>query len=253
VSVAEESKSLEVITSSELSQIIQDKFDEAEENFLSISESPKFDFNLNEVYEIAEKVMDYIPKVKEIEYQTIIEKFTSKEVDVLFSDLLNFEFPLSLNLSIPVTSEFFTQCLIEYIKYMILQCLTNYKMVPGFWVDEVWHAHMQNTRNYRDFCSILKHLCCMIFENSKQFMDFIPHQPSDKSEEEESKLEEMYELTKQMYESTFGQQWPHEIWRKEGIRTFQVGFIFYCRSIFSECLLQKNTGKTENHPTLLRR
>lgn len=90
----------------------------------------------------------------------------------------------------------------EYRKFMLLASQSPGNTVPAVDVDSVWHFHILHTRLYQKFCTLALDL------------NFLHHDPSFGSEEEEAGLKEMYRQTVSRYKAIFG-ACPSEIWGPE--------------------------------------
>ena len=95
------------------------------------------------------------------------------------------------------TQNFTKKAILEYKKFMYLAATSNEMVSPSEIVDIVWHQHLIFTKSYQKFCMIL----------GKQ----IQHIPSTHNKEDFTKFKKAKELTKILYEKTFGNQ-IEEIW-----------------------------------------
>lgn len=82
----------------------------------------------------------------------------------------------------------------EYQKFLILKLLyPSVELVPNKLVDEMWHAHILDTKSYREDCH-------------RVFGFFLDHFPyfGIYGDDDQKKLMQAFEQTKQLYESHFG-------------------------------------------------
>jgi hypothetical protein len=94
--------------------------------------------------------------------------------------------------------EYAEQVVGEYRRYMALAALyPGESHAPSPLVDEVWHAHLMFTRDYRDFCYLLT-------------SEFIDHCPGRGGEDVE-RLNVAYDTTLARYREQFGEP-PTNIW-----------------------------------------
>jgi hypothetical protein len=88
----------------------------------------------------------------------------------------------------------------EYKRFMVLAAVSAVEVTPSQIVDEVWHLHLQYTRNYRD------EMCGKILGKH------IDHNPGNGVETEEARFSSQYLNTLLLYASVFGEAPPKDIW-----------------------------------------
>jgi hypothetical protein len=131
------------------------------------------------------------------DHLTLWEKINRFEVDdplssYSFSDRLARENIWSLDYALEVMA--------EYKKFIFLQCIATHPLTPSDQVDQVWHLHLLYTRSYWiDLC-----------QNTLQRQ--IHHGPTKGGNAEQSKFENWYEKTLELYSRTFHRQPPGSIW-----------------------------------------
>ncbi len=102
---------------------------------------------------------------------------------------------------------------LEYKKFMFLLCIQPYSLTPSDQVDQVWHLHLIYTRDYwDDFCEgILKRK--------------IHHGPTKGGGKEKAKYADLYANTLKLYETTFNEQAPRDIWPSVNERFRKIVFM----------------------------
>mmetsp|Transcript_8022 Transcript_8022/g.7100 ORF Transcript_8022/g.7100 Transcript_8022/m.7100 type:complete len:157 (+) Transcript_8022:301-771(+) len=91
--------------------------------------------------------------------------------------------------------------------------MNNYEVSPDFWTDQLWHAHMQHCKHYRETCGLLKNIVdTEIPHLNIKVRDFIPHLPGDKSLKCQERLETLKEMTISLYEKHFNDYNYKAIW-----------------------------------------
>lgn len=88
--------------------------------------------------------------------------------------------------------EFCLLALEEYKRFMLLASFNPGETVPSVEVDTVWHMHILHTRLYELFC------------HEALEREFMHHDPSSGSEEEEIELKKLYKKTLERYAEIFG-------------------------------------------------
>ena len=87
----------------------------------------------------------------------------------------------------------------EYRRYLLLLILfPDERFSPGWHIDQFWHAHILDTRNYARDCELINGA-------------FIHHSP----EERDEILVPAYESTLRRYEEVFGEKAPSDIFLPE--------------------------------------
>jgi len=89
----------------------------------------------------------------------------------------------------------------EYKRFLLLKLrYPGLEFAPSSFVDEVWHMHILDTRQYMKDCERL-------------FGRYIHHMPSfGTGEEEENELGATYKETLEVYEKVFGESAPTYVW-----------------------------------------
>lgn len=106
----------------------------------------------------------------------------------------------------------------EYLRFMtVLQSARAAghidQLSPSLLVDEVWHAHVLCTRNYRAFCQ-------------RHFGQFVDHEPDDEEEQQKEQQEQgqeqqhtverrSYDRCVQLYQQMFKTEPPLLAWRAQ--------------------------------------
>jgi hypothetical protein len=100
----------------------------------------------------------------------------------------------------------------EYKRFMFLICIAPHTLTPSDEVDQVWHLHLIYTQSYWiDFCEQTL---------GKQ----IHHGPTKGGGDERNKFEDWYTKTKILYEETFGQLPPPDLWPPGDKRFADIDF-----------------------------
>lgn len=94
----------------------------------------------------------------------------------------------------------------EYKKFILLLALTPHTLTPSDEVDQVWHLHLQYSRDYQTLCSLIG--------------KFIHHEPTSGGKAEDEKYDRQYEKTKKIYTEFFNQSPPSDIWDAAESRFF---------------------------------
>lgn len=98
------------------------------------------------------------------------------------------------------TAEKSQQAILEYKKFLYLGVRAGHPITPSDEVDQVWHLHLQYSRNY--WHSLCKKTLGYEFH----------HGPTQGGQKERTKYKNWYEDTKESYEKIFGEVPPIEIW-----------------------------------------
>ncbi len=110
------------------------------------------------------------------------------------------------------TLEYAISTILEYKKFMFLNCIAKHPLTPSDQVDQVWHLHLIYTESYwTDFCK-------------NTIRKNIHHGPTKGGESEKAKYNNWYEATKELYQSTFKTDPPEDIWPSSEIRFGQIRF-----------------------------
>lgn len=90
-----------------------------------------------------------------------------------------------------------TEAIKQYRNYLFLRKkYSRYNLPPSKDIDEVWHAHVLHTKEYRQFCK-------QVFYNEEdQFLDHHPHIAKEGTME---KLNSLFEKTQDLYHKEFGE------------------------------------------------
>lgn len=86
-------------------------------------------------------------------------QFLNKDPEEVWEMIEDFEFPSSLSSNlrnkymIDVNTSYLW--IHEYRKFLVLQCLYGFEMVPSYWVEAVWRLHMANSFEYREFLKVI--------------------------------------------------------------------------------------------------
>lgn len=108
--------------------------------------------------------------------------------------------------------EFALRVILEYKKFMFLICIADHPCTPSDQVDQVWHLHLLYTESYwEDFCE-------------KTLNRKVHHGPTKGGSQERLKYNNLYELTKELYQKTFDVAPPQDIWPGSEIRFNQISF-----------------------------
>jgi len=100
----------------------------------------------------------------------------------------------------------------EYKKFMFLLCIAQHPLTPSDQVDQVWHLHLLYTESYWiDFCQ-------------DTIGRQIHHGPTKGGENEQSKFTDWYEKTLELYQITFMEEAPDDIWLPSKIRFSDIHF-----------------------------
>jgi hypothetical protein len=108
--------------------------------------------------------------------------------------------------------EFSLQAMLEYKKFMFLQCIADHPLTPSDQVDQVWHLHLLYTQSYwLDFCG-------------KILLRQIHHGPTKGGTKERAKYADFYERTLKLYAICFHESPPREIWPESQKRFSDIHF-----------------------------
>ena len=91
------------------------------------------------------------------------------------------------------------QIFVEYAKFLVMLKLDCSDISPGFWIDMLWHTHMQHTKLYRDFCHSF-------------FGKVIGHHPNNDSRYEQEEYDESHQNALKVYAKMFGPTINYQIW-----------------------------------------
>ena len=94
----------------------------------------------------------------------------------------------------------------EYRRFVYLACVADEEVTPSDEVDQAWHLHLAYTRDYwEEFCpNVLGRP--------------LHHGPTDGGDAERERYETNYRRTLEMYERTFRERPPSDIWPPASIR-----------------------------------
>ena len=110
------------------------------------------------------------------------------------------------------TMEYAVRVVEEYKKFIFLICIANHPLTPSDQVDQVWHLHLIYTHSYwTDLC-----------KNTIQRV--IHHGPTKGGGKEKAKYNNLYEETKRLYQRTFKDEPPNDIWPSSKIRFGELRF-----------------------------
>ena len=92
------------------------------------------------------------------------------------------------------------EVIVEYKKFIFLQCVATHPLTPSDQVDQAWHLHLLYTRSY------WLEMCDGILKRQ------IHHGPTKGGASERNKFEDWYGKTLDLYHVTFEQYPPITIW-----------------------------------------
>lgn len=116
------------------------------------------------------------------------------------------------------TINYALRCIDEYKKFMYLICITDHPLTPSDQVDQVWHLHLVYTQSYWiQFCE-------NVLGRS------IHHGPTKGGNDEQAKFYDWYGKTKLLYQLTFQEVAPKDIWPESKDRFNVMDFIRVNRS-----------------------
>ncbi|WP_324671411.1 hypothetical protein [Hymenobacter sp. GOD-10R] len=104
------------------------------------------------------------------------------------------------------------RAVLEYKKFMFLLCLAPHPLTPSDPVDQVWHLHLLYTQSY------WVAFCDQVLGRP------IHHGPTKGGPSEQTKFENWYERTKQLYHTTFNALPPADIWPDSETRFREINF-----------------------------
>ncbi len=87
----------------------------------------------------------------------------------------------------------------EYTRFLILAALSDRQVTPSEAVDQAWHLHIVYTESYHEWCEAL-------------FGRYLHHGPTKGGKSEGERFEGQYEHTLALYERTFCEVAPSDIW-----------------------------------------
>jgi hypothetical protein len=96
--------------------------------------------------------------------------------------------------------EFTHRAIDEYKRFIVLLATCSEEVTPSTIVDQVWHKHLTYTKSYWDG------MCRNILKRD------IHHEPGGGSESDNGKYQSQYRYAHVMYERTFEQKPPKDIW-----------------------------------------
>ena len=143
------------------------------------------------------------------EHQLLWEKIRNFELDDpasnwTFSDRLAYENAWDF--------EFTLQTIQEYKKFLFLMCIAPHPLSPSDQVDQVWHLHLLYTQSY--WIDLCQHTLGRP----------IHHGPTKGGKTEKDKFDDWYSRTKELYQQTFEQTPPADIWPANEDRFSDVHF-----------------------------
>lgn len=110
------------------------------------------------------------------------------------------------------TIDYSLRAIDEYKKFMYLLCVGGKPLTPSDQVDQVWHLHLLYTRSYwEDFCG-------EVLERK------IHHGPT-RGVEQRGQFTDQYQNLFDLYEQTFDQKPPSDIWPTEKVRFSELHFV----------------------------
>ena len=120
-----------------------------------------------------------------------------------FEQVINIEFPQYLLETFKneyILEDTFAKLIfVEYAKFLVMIKLNDCDIGPGFWVDMLWHTHMQYTKMYRDFCYSF-------------FGKVVGHLPNNDCITNKDESKELHKNTLQVYAKMFGPSINSQIW-----------------------------------------
>jgi hypothetical protein len=87
----------------------------------------------------------------------------------------------------------------EYTRFLILAAISDRQVTPSEAVDQAWHLHIVYTESYHEWCEAL-------------LGRYLHHGPTKGGKAEGDRFEGQYEHTLALYERTFGEAPPKDIW-----------------------------------------
>ncbi|CAI2386504.1 unnamed protein product [Moneuplotes crassus] len=194
---------------SEVVKMVDQTYDEFTHN-----DSVSFD----DALKIADKVLNSLPKKTSANLELPIIQFDNSTSQLLFDTLLSIEFPEDLLGNFQnywLLSDNFAACVfVEYLKYLVLETLSNSDVAPSFWIDQLWHSHMTYTKHYRDTCTFLKETALVeLSDLDLKPKNFIGHYPCGDSDQDNRDLEKIEEDMVALYQHYFGMITHSEITR----------------------------------------
>lgn len=96
--------------------------------------------------------------------------------------------------------DYAVEVILEYKKFIFLQCIATHPLTPSDQVDQVWHLHLLYTRSY------WIEMCDGILQRQ------IHHGPTQGGLAERNKFQDWYAKTLQLYHTTFNMTPPMSIW-----------------------------------------
>jgi hypothetical protein len=91
----------------------------------------------------------------------------------------------------------------EYRRFVYLACVADGEVTPSDEVDQAWHLHLAYTRDYWD------EFCPNVLGRP------LHHGPTEGGSAENERYEANYGRTLELYERTFGERPPSDIWRRQ--------------------------------------
>jgi hypothetical protein len=111
------------------------------------------------------------------------------------------------------TRDFARSATEEYKRFILLCCISPHGVTPSDVVDQVWHLHLTYTQSYwNDFCK-------------KTIGKEIHHNPTRGGTAEQNKFADWYTETLQLYEQTFSEKPPADIWPDPQQRFTDIDFV----------------------------
>ncbi|PCJ62698.1 MAG: hypothetical protein COA58_16850 [Bacteroidetes bacterium] len=143
------------------------------------------------------------------EQKIIWTKIQNFELDDIDSD---FTFTDRLARENSWTIEYAVRVILEYKKFIFLICNADHPVTPSDQIDQVWHLHLIYTQSYwTDLC-----------KNTIQ--RDIHHGPTKGGGKEKANYNNLYEETKRLYQRTFENEPPNDIWPSSKIRFGELRF-----------------------------
>lgn len=88
----------------------------------------------------------------------------------------------------------------EYTRFLILAAISDRQVTPSEAVDQAWHLHIVYTESYHEWCEAL-------------FGRYLHHGPTKGGKAEGERFEDQYVYTLALYERTFGETAPQDVWQ----------------------------------------
>ncbi|MGL1888304.1 MAG: hypothetical protein OCD76_17445 [Reichenbachiella sp.] len=108
--------------------------------------------------------------------------------------------------------EYSSRVILEYKRFLFLICIAKHPLTPSDQVDQAWHLHLLYTESY------WSELCQQILGRKLQ------HGPTKGGQNEKDKYNDWYAKTKELYNITFENTPPNDIWPSSAVRFGNINF-----------------------------